>query len=149
MSVVTMRSNIGWWMTDTAPADPNAPTVAEIAAATSILGVPDGEALVDYPGWNSSISDIDAPDVLTLQTPTIPGPESLGTGSLEYKMDTDSNPISDEFTRGAKKWLIAAPLSRAGAAGDECSVWQASSNPAHRMIEFSKSQQFDNAVIAA
>lgn len=160
MAIVTMRSNMGIWMSDSAPADPAAPTVAEIAAATSLLGVQGGEALVEFSGWDSTVSDIDAPDVITMQTPTIPGEEKLGIGTLTYKIDTIANAIADALPKGTSKWIYFAPVSRAGAAGDEISVfqatvqknqpnWQPGNTPAVRMITLSKGQQYDNSVIAA
>lgn len=75
------------------PASLVAVTAAEEAAATSLLGIEAGEAVFDQAGWTPTRSQIPAPDWLDLDTGSLPGGETWGTGSLMFYWVDATHPL--------------------------------------------------------
>jgi len=159
MSRQTMRENIAIrWLT-TAPADPAAPTQAEITAGTDIVtgASADGEVLADLDGWSTSTSDISVPDAGSLNTGTIKGDRALGQASLTYYLDTDSLTIHNLLAEDEEATVVLMPFGEG--AGEVCTVvnvrvnqnepdYQVGNNGATFTVTFSKSLQTEGVQAA-
>lgn len=81
-----------------APTDPQAPTAAEIAAGTDLVGVANGEALVpeSVQGFSTTPSQVETPDYVQLEVGKIPGPLSVDDTVLEFYWDDTTNAIYND-----------------------------------------------------
>ena len=81
-----------------APADPQAPTSAEITAGVDLVGVANGEALVpeSVQGFSTTPSQVETPDYVQLEVGKIPGPLSVDDTTLEFYWDDTTNAIYDD-----------------------------------------------------
>lgn len=126
MARQTFRSNIALRWLDSAPANLAAPTQVELtpgAGITDILGAAgaDGEGLMSMDGWDTSPSDIGVPDAASMDTATIPGEVTLGSGSLTYYMDDTTTTIQDLFVGGTTTgYLVIMPFGQGS--GEYCTV---------------------------
>lgn len=81
-----------------APADPSAPTTAEITGGTDLVGVANGEALVpeSVQGFSTTPSQVETPDYVQLEVGKIAGPLSVDDTVLEFYWDDTTNAIYDD-----------------------------------------------------
>ncbi|HEX9991356.1 MAG TPA: hypothetical protein VGB14_00370 [Acidimicrobiales bacterium] len=117
-------------MMTVAPADLEAPTIAELAAGVDLRGVENDEALAadGINGWEVNVANDPTPDALSYRTGTIPGEETYAESSLEFWRGTASTVIYDASDPGLSVWVSfveAASPSAAIAAGNDIDTWPA------------------------
>jgi hypothetical protein len=94
------RLDIIWWPTVSQPTNLAAPTAANIAAGTSLIGNSQGEGLAEMNGWELSPSVIETPDYVTHVVGTVSGDSTIPESSIALYMDTVARVLYDLFTRG-------------------------------------------------
>lgn len=106
-----------YWL-DTAPADPTAPTVAEITAGTDMT------SFIPKDGFKSGMSNNrisgGSLDELFMD-------ESMGTWSsqlsIDFYLDDTTNTAHDTFVQGATGAVVAIWDGGGNVAGSKCFVW--------------------------
>lgn len=101
------------------PADPQAPTGAEITAGVDLVGVANGEALVpeSVQGFSTTPSQVETPDYVQLEVGKIAGPLSVDDTTLEFYWDDTTNAIYDDANM-AEGDTGTITINRGGAKSD-------------------------------
>lgn len=90
----------------TAPADPAAITAAELGAGFDMIGTPGDEVLKDVSGFELSSSVRDTPNMGSLKSGSVRGPQTIGLLSFMYNRGTASSAIFDEFSPDDEVWIV-------------------------------------------
>lgn len=102
----------------------DAPTVAEMAAATEI-----GCEVADISGFSFANSPINVPDMCSVFVKSIPGEDQADASSMTFYEDNTSNPIKVLLAKAVEGYIVFFPYGVTGgspSAGDECEVWPVS-----------------------
>lgn len=122
MARFSRRSKNRWYFALTV-ADPDAPTAAELAAATRL-----DTQLAEINGFTFANSPIQTPVMSDAFTPQVPGEDTAEDSNLVFWEDRVSNPIKVALEKGLDGFVISFPVGLVGAtpaAGDLCEVWPA------------------------
>lgn len=102
-------------------ADIDAPTEAEMAAATELSCL-----LSDLSGFSFKNNPINVPDFCSTFVKNIPGEDTVDASSMTFYEDNVSNPIRTLLAKGTEGYIVFFPYGVTGgapSAGDECEVW--------------------------
>lgn len=123
-----------------APATLSAPTQAEIAAGTDLVGSDQAEALVEIVGFQVQNNTIATPSYASLTVGNVAGQQTVPDSAMEwYKDDTDST-IYSAVAEGTTGWII---LMHDGiGAGEECEVWPVSVSTRPRLPQQNAAHRF-------
>lgn len=116
MARQAVRGNIEILWLSSAPADPTAPTQAEISAGVNYRGTTGGEDAESINGFDAQDSTQATQGLSSLTDTQIGGATTLGSPDILYYLDNASNPIYDAVTKGDQGWILVCPYgSDAGA----------------------------------
>lgn len=135
------------WLT-TVPADPAAPTGAEITAGTDLIGSSQLEELQGIQGWEIQPSTIATPGYASTKVGNIAGDETYPDSSLSFYKDSNSEIIYTAMVAGTEGWM--AFMRDGSATGEECELFPATISSRSRRPARSEAHIFDvNFSIAA
>lgn len=87
-----------------------APTAAEIAAGTELSA-----KVADIAGFSSSLDRIDAPDMSSNFTPTVPGEAKVADSSLQIYLESISNPLRATLAQNTTGFIVFCDYKPSGA----------------------------------
>jgi hypothetical protein len=101
-------------------ASKSAPTVANITGGTNLSA-----STNDIAGFSFANSPIDTPDLASPFTSKIPGPDEADDCTINYYLDSVTNPLHTTLTKDAIGYIIIADYKILGtwASGDRVDVW--------------------------
>lgn len=105
-------------------ADVDAPTEAEMAAATELSC-----EISEISGFAFQNNPIDVPDMCSAFVKKIPGEDTADDSEIIFYEDDTSNPLFATLAKGEEGYIVFFPYGIGGAdpvAGDDAEVWPAS-----------------------
>lgn len=117
-----------------------APTQAEIAAGTELVGDDNSEAMVEIIGFQVQNNTIATPSYASLTVGNVAGQQTVPDSAMEwYKDDTDET-IYSAVAAGTTGWII---LMHDGiGAGEESEVWPVSVSTRPRLPQQNAAHRF-------
>lgn len=97
-----------------------APTVANITQGRNISA-----EINDITGFSFANSPIDTPDLATAFTSRIPGPDEAEDSTINYYLDSVTNPLNSVLAKDVVGFMLLADYKILGtwASGDRVDVW--------------------------
>lgn len=120
MSNISAEGNEKYVSLASAPASLAAITAAELAAGTDMMGTPGDEVMKDVSGFELSSSVRDTPNMASLVSGSVPGPQSIGLVNFMFNRGTADQTLFDLWSAGDEVWIVKHYGD--GSAGDDYEV---------------------------
>lgn len=95
------RLKVIYWPTASQPTSLSAPTQAEIAAGSNLIGTSQGEALAELQGWELDPGIIETPDYVSLVVGTVPGAVKVPVSKIGLWLDSTTHTLYDAIVLNA------------------------------------------------